>query len=278
MSPKDNDTEEKVHLQISNGTGSTTSRTQATDDMTCGFGPCKPRFMQIFANMGAFTGVYSITAFMSSLFSSYIISQITTIEKQFGLSSSQSGILLSCNDIGILLTALLFSYFARKIHIPRTLWVCAVLYGIAGILCSLPYFIAKDAIEEQKWQMTEILSNARPESLTNKSMATLVSPSGISVCSNVSIAHRNKNETGPVPDCRDTPVKAEIGSISKFGRIAMGLIAFGMFLQGISKASRVSLLTTYVDDNVKKTKTAMHMGKTVLCCLKFLLNKISIFT
>ena len=129
------------------------------DDMLCGIGPFRTQCLQSCARMGSFVGAYSICGLMTSILSIYIVSQITTIEKQYGLSSSQSGFLLSCNDIGYLMTTLFASYFARKVHIPRCIWVTVVLYGVAGILCCLPYFISKDLVLEQAAQLTNIKTN-----------------------------------------------------------------------------------------------------------------------
>ncbi|KAK3087976.1 hypothetical protein FSP39_013011 [Pinctada imbricata] len=73
-------------------------------------------------------------------------SQVTTLEKYFGFSSAQSGFLLSCNDIGYLLTTLIASFFARKVHIPRSLSISTIFYGISGIACSLAFFLSPEYI------------------------------------------------------------------------------------------------------------------------------------
>ena len=135
-------------------------------DMHCGLGPCTPRGLQCCARMGVFVGAYSICGLMTSVLSMYIVSQITTIEKQFGLSSAQSGFLLSCNDIGFLLTTLIASYFARKVHIPRTLWASVVLYGIAGLVCSVAYFVSRDFISQQGAQLSRLFDNYEGSNVT----------------------------------------------------------------------------------------------------------------
>ena len=44
----------------------------------------------------------------------YMSSQITVIERAFGLSSSKSGILLSAGDIGFIVTVLFASHFLSR--------------------------------------------------------------------------------------------------------------------------------------------------------------------
>ena len=67
------------------------------------------------------TTALSLAALSTSTLSTYIGSQITTLERQFGFSSSVSGILLGCNDFGYLLTTLPMAYVARRVHIPLSL-------------------------------------------------------------------------------------------------------------------------------------------------------------
>lgn len=86
---------------------------------------------------------------MSQVLSIYLSSQITAIERQFGLNSAHSGFLLSCNDIGFLAATLVSSYLATRVHIPRGLAVSVMLYGVGGVICSLAYFVSKDMFDEQ---------------------------------------------------------------------------------------------------------------------------------
>ena len=41
------------------------------------------------------------------------------LEKQFGFSSSETGVLMSCNDIGYLSCVIFAGYIARKVNIPQ---------------------------------------------------------------------------------------------------------------------------------------------------------------
>lgn len=261
MAPNNKEQEEKVPLPLNGDANANIPKVQVTDDMMCGMGSCKPAFLQVFARMGAFTGVYSVCALMTSILNIYIISQITTIEKQFGFSSSQSGFLMSCNDIGFLLTTMIFSYFARKAHIPRTLWGCTVLYGIAGIICSLAFFIAKDLIQEQALHLTQSMSHTSSDLLYNQSIRVVSGFGSTPMCSSTEKSYQtDPNGTATESDCGDTHDNFGVGKPNKFSRAAMGLIALGMIVQGIAKAPRLPFLATYVDDNGKKKDTAMYMG------------------
>lgn len=137
-----------------------------TESFSCGMGGFKPNCLQCFAGIRTFVTVFSIGSLMSQVLSSYISSQITAIEKQFGLNSAQTGFLLSCNDIGFLVSTLFASYIANKVHIPRGLGITLIIYGIGGLTCSLAYFISKNMVEENTKSLfgnalepTNIISN-----------------------------------------------------------------------------------------------------------------------
>ena len=57
-------------------------------------------------------------------------------------------------------------------------------------------------------------------------------------------------------------IYSTVGSPSKFTPVAMAIIAIGMMFQGFGKSPRQSFITTYIDDNVNKQKTACFIGKS----------------
>lgn len=200
------------------------------DDMKCGIGPCTFACLQVCSKMSVFVGVYSISALVTSVLNTYITSQITTIEKQFGLSSSQSGILLSCNDLGYLLTTLFASYFARKVHIPRMLFGAVVIYGIAGLICSVPYFVSKDLALEQAEHLIEIVTH-RNVSTGNSSFAIQRASRQSPLCNIMTSPIGSEYSMGPTNDTRcdkDGAAKSfGIGEPNKYTNMAVALIAIG---------------------------------------------------
>lgn len=201
-------------------------------DMLCGIGPFKFGCIQVCARMGTFVGVYSISALVTSVLTMYIASQITTIEKQFGLNSSQSGFLLSCNDLGYLLTTLFASYFARKVHIPRVLWFAVMLYGIAGIICAVPYFASRDFALEQADRLIQSISPAK-KSFTNSSAVVSMPMRQSSLC------HLQSHETGSgyaafppqnsssTCDLAGAETSFGVGEPNQYTKMALTLIAIG---------------------------------------------------
>ncbi|KAK3581443.1 hypothetical protein CHS0354_031765 [Potamilus streckersoni] len=63
----------------------------------------------------AFSIIYGLSSTFTQIGSTYILSQITTIEKTFGLTSASSGLMVSANDIGFSVTILVASHFLQSL-------------------------------------------------------------------------------------------------------------------------------------------------------------------
>ncbi|ESO83135.1 hypothetical protein LOTGIDRAFT_197485 [Lottia gigantea] len=189
--------------------------------------------------MGCFAGIYGLSGIMTSSLQIYINSQITTLEKQFGLSSTVSGLILSSNDIGYLLTTLFMSYIARRTHIPRVLALSTIFYGISGILCSVPHFLNVDS-----HRLSSVVGNVT---------VTLSSPlQNGALCVNSSLG------LNATDHCALTASLATNDNTVR--TVAILFLALGMCFQGFGKSPRYPFLATYVDDNVEQTKTPMFLG------------------
>lgn len=199
-------------------------------DMQCGIGPFRLQCLQPCVRMGSFVCAYSICGLMTSVLSMYIVSQITTIEKQYGLSSSQSGFLLSCNDIGFLFTTLFASYFARKVHIPRTLWLCVIMYGVAGIVCSMAYFVSKDFVMEQSKHLSETAPSIMHDE--NSSFISFSMARKSPMCNAVKDASAGTGysviaSNATKCDLQGSETSFGVGEPNKYTKVAMTLIAIG---------------------------------------------------
>ncbi|KAH3864450.1 hypothetical protein DPMN_027468 [Dreissena polymorpha] len=194
----------------------------------CGFHRCRPNWLQSCASIKWFTACYGVTSLLTSSLSMYMVSQITTIERQFGFSSTRSGQLMACNDIGFSAFVLIASYSANKVNIPRFLCLSTILYGISGILCSVPHFLHP------------------PQ------------PLGADVNRTDTQLRRSLNETRNFSAHVQT--QSDGTGNSNSGTVALALIAIGMVLQGVGKAPRSPMAGKYLDDNTKPRETGFYMG------------------
>lgn len=203
------------------------------DQTSCGIGPVG--FCQGLGRIETFVGVVGVSSMTTQLLSHYLASQITTIEKQFGLSSAQSGFLLSCNDIGFLVTALFASYAASKVHIPRSLALMVIIYGGAALICAAGYFLSKDMFLDHKKLFTSSSSETRNVFLNQNSTFDLPTPED-RVFNLSTYHHHHVRLCEPVATNTDTvectggekPGSLGIGVPNKYTTVGLTLLAIGM--------------------------------------------------
>lgn len=210
----------------------------------CGVGPCKPKCMKRFVSVGWFCGIYSITGLLTASLSMYIVSQVTTIEKQFGLSSSKTGYLLACNDIGYCAFILVASYFANRVHIPRWLCCSTIIYGVSGMICSLPHFLFKPA----------------PLAMNADGSMMMESPVGLKLCTNTTHILPLQDEGNmTMPETHGSGGEDKLAT-----EVTMALLAVGMIMQGVGKAPRYPMLGQFLDDNTNARETGFYLGKLLI--------------
>ncbi|CAG5128907.1 unnamed protein product, partial [Candidula unifasciata] len=213
-------------------------------------------------NMAWFTALYSVTGLVMAALSSYISSQITSLEKHFNMNSSVSGFLMACDDLGYFSATLLVSYYTRRVHIPRVLSICSIFYGVSGILCAVAFFGTRDQIPNF---LQSILSKF--SQTDNLCIFCLCLPGGNTIMSTA--------QTGFTQMCENFSTPANLTCTAESNRLkgilqitedwriaAICIIAIGMILQGVTKSPRQTFLSIYVDDNVPRTKTSLYLGIT----------------
>ena len=71
----------------------------------------------------------------------YIAGTLTTLEKQYRLKSSVSGVILSISDFASLVSIVVVTYLGQHSHRPRIIAILGLITGVGGILSGLPHFM-----------------------------------------------------------------------------------------------------------------------------------------
>ncbi|KAL3888230.1 hypothetical protein ACJMK2_000605 [Sinanodonta woodiana] len=195
---------------------------------------------KFFKSLVSFSIVFGIGSMFTYTVNSYLSSQITTIEKVFGLSSSKSGMLLSANDVGFLTTVLFASHFMHRYHIPRILAISILIVGVFAILLALPKLFLSDAPSEEH----HVMSNSTRISTT------------------VLCLFHNMSDVSPPPGsaCTSESNADDTGGSSNNNTWLLVLMGFALIIVGAAKAPRQALQTIYVDNNTERSKTGFYIA------------------
>ncbi|KAL1123271.1 hypothetical protein AAG570_002357, partial [Ranatra chinensis] len=209
------------------------------DDQDCGVGWLRASWLQRFATANWFLTVYGLLGTIQAMSNVYWSATLTTFEKRFRIPSKTTGIMLSGNEISQILLSLILTYYGGQRN--RPLWIAwgVVLFATSCYILALPHFIygpGETAVSLTKEYMEDPGANVSvPEYHVTKGL-----------CS-----EEVKEENW---------LSQDDGKYSNFPAV----IAFlSQFILGIGSTLYTALGQTYIDDNVKKTKTPMLLGMTM---------------
>ncbi|KAF6213994.1 hypothetical protein GE061_011723 [Apolygus lucorum] len=214
--------------------GETPGEPELNDDTTCGIWFIKGPFLQKFANKKAFVILNGIMGLVMTASYVYFGNTISTIEKRFKLNSRTTGFITVGNDISTLMFGAFITYYAGKRgHKPR--WIALGVYTVVlfCILNGLPH----------------LLYGSGEDALMLTSEYGGTGEMNASVTQDILERH-NKQML-----CQNKP-GASVKCVEEDGGYGPTIILFAaQFISGLGGSLYYTLGTTYMDDNIKKSKT-----------------------
>ena len=199
-----------------------------------GIGRCKPRCIQPCANIKMFTFVLSAFVFVTITMWVYRVGMLSTLEKRFRLSTSESSFTFSSFEIGHICTVVFTSYIGANTNKPRVIAFGGILCALSGLLFALPHVLYG--------------SGRGPSSATYLGVP---------------------NSTAHAQLCTDANVTADESScdenveidIDRSNNAAYIMLVLSAGLLGSALSPMVTLGMTYIYDNVDKDQAPIYFGK-----------------
>ncbi|KAK3798827.1 hypothetical protein RRG08_007184 [Elysia crispata] len=115
----------------------------------CGWGPFTFSWCQRLRDPRWFVVVITLCgACQGMAINGFVNTAISTLERRFEISSTESGLIASCYDIMFVLLVIPISYFGGRGHKPRYLGIGILVLGLGSFVFSLPHFITAEYVVE----------------------------------------------------------------------------------------------------------------------------------
>lgn len=224
-------------------------------DVQCGIGPCKSKWMQMFASKQVFLATFCFSWVLQGMFSTYFVSVITTLEKLFQLQSKTMGIVLSATEIGQIGSSLLLTYYGGQGHRPRWIASSMVLFGVAAFACSSPHFL----FGHHQYPITGTGGGSVNDS-SDITMSDYYLP-------NMCVVPDLNNSTSSVIESASE--KCEMNALneqqeqSKNTQIVLAIFFTSLLGVGIGQTAVYTLGIPFIDDNVASRESPLYFSITI---------------
>ncbi|CRK96644.1 CLUMA_CG009885, isoform A, partial [Clunio marinus] len=187
---------------------------------------------KFFGSKKSFVLVYTLSAMLFNCGGSYTRGIISTLEKQYKLSSTSIGVMYALEDVISGILAIIIPYYTSKGHFPRWISFGLFLLSVSLVLQVVPYAIygpGRDALALTEEYGSEFNGNLTWERIKRNKLKNL--------------CFENKTT---IEDCSDE-VKNEY-------QFATTIIAIASSFAGCGQQFFSTLGTTYLDNNIKRSK------------------------
>ncbi|XP_051881646.1 solute carrier organic anion transporter family member 2B1 [Pristis pectinata] len=180
-----------------------------------------------FNSIKFFVLCHGLLQFSQLLVSGYMKSIISTVEKRFGMTSQNSGMLSSLNEIGSTVFIVFISYFGSRVHRPRLIGCGGILVSVAAFTMSLPHFIMGRYVYDRT-------ISSSVDNITD-------------TCQLTPMAQQANNET-----CGTDSVQGDYHMLS--------LLMVGQLLLGVGGVPIQPFGISYVDDYASNRNSPLYLG------------------
>lgn len=236
-------------------------------DVSCGWGPLRPQWLQYFATKQAFLVTFCITWVLQGMYYTYFVSVITTIEKLFQIQSKTTGIIMSATEIGQIGSSLLLTYYGGQGHRPKWIAWGMMLFAISSFICSMPHFIFGEQLIQQNEMLFSGVGHADESGGRNNT-----DPVPANLCK---FQNRQENNTyeewtlgttaphGDLIEYCEGDFLTEQRIQSKITTVVLAIFFVSLLGVGMGQTAVYTLGIPYIDDNVASRESPLYFAITI---------------
>ncbi|XP_065220372.1 solute carrier organic anion transporter family member 74D-like [Planococcus citri] len=198
----------------------------------CGIGCFYPGWLQLLASKKVFVVIYSLAGMQLAMLSSYHVGTLSTVEKNFNMSSRMIGMISAASHVSNLFANLALTYFASKGHRARWIALALLTVSTSCIVKTLPYHIFGGG-ENIKLYTKEY------QALAN--VTDLHSENNVGIGNTTAITYLRTNINCKQSDDASFP-----------DRMSFYIFLCAQLLMGIGSSVFWTCGSVYLDDNVRK--------------------------
>ncbi|GMR42727.1 hypothetical protein PMAYCL1PPCAC_12922 [Pristionchus mayeri] len=199
-----------------------------------GFGWCSPNWMQWIHNAKWLLLFLGAISFIQQLAVNALFPVgLSTLERQFSLTSTHTGIISSWYDFAVLLVVFPICHFGRTAHKGRWIGLGGLVMAAGSLVCALPHFIIEpyDPSHEHVKNSTDI-----------------------GQCD----ASLDPLRSAEASECPPVPTKFDV--FANYNNKYFLLFLLGQSLHGIGSTPLFSIGTAYIDENVSQTASPLYLA------------------
>ncbi|KYM89935.1 Solute carrier organic anion transporter family member 3A1 [Atta colombica] len=233
-------------------------------DVSCGWGPCRPHWLQYFATKQAFLVTFCLTWVLQGMYYTYFVSVITTIEKLFQIQSKTTGIIMSATEIGQIGSSLLLTYYGGQGHRPKWIAWGMILFAVSSFTCSIPHFIFGEQLIRRQNEM--LVSGVGPGAESRGPNDT--DPIPANLCwfqeRNSTLDGWNISMTASqIEYCKGDFLTEQRRIQSKITTVVLAIFFVSLLGVGMGQTAVYTLGIPYIDDNVASRESPLYFAITI---------------
>ncbi|XP_066158516.1 solute carrier organic anion transporter family member 74D [Euwallacea fornicatus] len=239
----------------------TNSESDDESDTKCGWGPCSPKWLKMFASKQVFLAVFCVAWVLQGMYHTYFVSAITTIEKLFQIQSKITGIIMSATEMGQIGSSLLLTYYGGQGHRPKWIAWGMVLFAVSSFTCSLPHFIYGRQLIKAN-DLTGIIREPNVCKAPNLDLDDFSKNRAQNILNTTDFINENISPN-IIQTCYDEDVVPGHQIQPSVTNIVLAIFFISLLGVGMGQTAVYTLGIPYMDDNISSKQSPLYFAITI---------------